>query len=131
MPQNEIEIILARQLASYLATPMFIVDPQGDLLYYNEPAEKLLGHRFEQTGAMSAAEWTTLFDPTDDAGLPFPAESLPLVIAFVERRPAQHRFWIQGLDNARRCIEVVAFPLVGQQDRFLGAAAIFWEVKEG
>jgi PAS domain-containing protein len=131
MPQNEIEIILARQLASYLATPMFIVDPHGDLLYYNEPAEKLLGYRFEQTGAMPAAEWSTLFDPTDDDGHPFPTGSLPLVIAFVERRPAQHRFWIRGLDNARRCIEVVAFPLMGQQDRFVGAAAIFWEVKEG
>ena len=35
MAHEEIEVILARQLASYLAMPIFIVDPQGTLLYYN------------------------------------------------------------------------------------------------
>ena len=39
MPQQEIEMILVRQLASYLAMPIFIVDPQGTLVFYNEPAE--------------------------------------------------------------------------------------------
>ena len=32
-----------RELADHLATPIFVVDAAGDLLFYNEPAEKLLG----------------------------------------------------------------------------------------
>ena len=35
-PQMAIELILGRQLISYLGVPMFLVDPRGDLLYYNE-----------------------------------------------------------------------------------------------
>jgi PAS domain-containing protein len=46
MPQLEIEMILMRQLASYLAMPIFIVDPVGNLVFYNEPAESILGRRF-------------------------------------------------------------------------------------
>jgi PAS domain-containing protein len=56
MPQQEIEMILVRQLASYLAMPIFVVDPQGTLVFYNEPAELLLGRRFEETGEMSIAD---------------------------------------------------------------------------
>ena len=33
MAQKELEIILARQLTSYLSIPAFIVDPDGTLLY--------------------------------------------------------------------------------------------------
>lgn len=57
--QRELEIILTRQLASYLATPAFIVDPEGNLLFYNDPAEALLGHRFDETGEMLAREWSS------------------------------------------------------------------------
>src|SRR5439155_856752 len=37
--QKQVEIILMRQLASYLTLPVFVVDPEGNLLYYNPPAE--------------------------------------------------------------------------------------------
>ena len=56
MPQQELEMILARQLASYLAIPIGIMDLQGTLLFYNEPVERILGVRFEETGKMSVAE---------------------------------------------------------------------------
>ena len=35
--------------------------------------------------------------------------------------------WIRGLDSVLRHIEVSAFPLIGQSDRYLGAVALFWE----
>ncbi len=47
-----LEIILHRQLAECQAIPVFIVDPAGNLLFYNEAAEELLGRRFEDTGEM-------------------------------------------------------------------------------
>jgi len=53
---KDIEVILSRHLASCLAMPIFIVDPVGNLLFYNEPAELILGRRFEETGEMPASE---------------------------------------------------------------------------
>ena len=58
MAQKAVELILMRQLASYLAVPIFLVDPDGNLLYYNEPAERLLGRRYDETGEMPVAEWS-------------------------------------------------------------------------
>ena len=130
MSQKEIEVILARQLVSYLALPVFIVDPQGTLLFYNEPAESVLGRRFEETGEMRISEWSTIFKPTDEHGRPIKPDSLPLVIALSERRPAHGRFWIRGLDGVLRHIEITALPIIGQAERYLGGIAIFWEVGE-
>ena len=73
-----VEIILARQLAGYLAVPVFVVSPEGDLLFYNEPAEKILGTRFEETGKMALAEWSTMLEPADEEGKPLPPEKLPV-----------------------------------------------------
>lgn len=127
MAQREIEIILARQLSNYLALPVFLVNPDGDLIFYNEPAERILGKRFEDTGEMPAAEWSTLFQPVDLSGNALAAEQLPLMRALTLRQPAHDRFWIHGLDGMRRKIEVTAFPLIGMAGRFLGAMAFFWE----
>lgn len=128
MSQREIEVILARHLAEYLAMPMFIVDPDGALLFYNEPAEAVLGYRYDETGPMPAHEWSTIFRPVDQEGKPLKPEDLPLMIATMQRNPAHSTFWIQGMDETPRQIEVTAFPLLAQADRFLGAVAVFWEV---
>jgi PAS domain-containing protein len=128
MAQKEIEVILLRQLASYLAVPMFIVDREGALLFCNEPAETILGLRFEETGEMSAAEWATKFTPVDESGRPLPAEILPLGMALARRQPSHGQFWILGLDKMLRHIAVTALPLIGQSERHLGAVAVFWEI---
>jgi PAS domain-containing protein len=117
---------LFRQLASYLAMPTFIVDPRGTLVFYNEPAETIIGKRFEETGEMSLDKWSTAFHPTDEQGRPLDSQPMPLMVAFNERRPTHRSLWIQGLDGVRRHIEATAFPLVGQSDRFLGAVVFFW-----
>jgi hypothetical protein len=125
--QHEIEVILMKQVASYLAMPIFVVDPNGDLVYFNEPAEGLLGRRYDEAGEMPQSEWASVFTPTDEAGVPLAPESLPLSIAFAERRPAHSTMWITGLGGARHHLSVTAFPLMGFHDRDLGAVAIFWE----
>jgi PAS domain-containing protein len=128
--QQEIEVILARHLAEYLAMPMFIVDPDGNLVFYNEPAEAILGIRYHETGPMKAGEWSTVFQPMDDKNQPIDPQELPLMIATVKRHPAHRSLLIRGLDQKLRQIEVTAFPLIAQADRFLGALAVFWEVPE-
>jgi PAS domain-containing protein len=125
--QREIEMILARQLASYLATPIFIVDNSGDLVFFNEPAERILGRRYEETGVLAASEWATAFSPTNDAGDPIDPDELPLVRALVQGRPYHKGFWIRGDDKVSRHIDVTAFPLVGHAGKPMGALAIFWE----
>ena len=127
MVPKEVEMILARQLASFLALPIFLVGGSGDLIYYNEPAEAVLGCRFEETGEMSAETWSTMFRPHDDQGNPVAPDMLPLVIAVRLRRPAHSSFWIRALDQSKHFIDVTAIPVIGQSDRFLGAMAIFWE----
>lgn len=127
MPQQEIEVILARHLAECLAMPVFIVNPDGDLIFYNEPAEMVLGLTYNETGTMPAAEWSTMFKPYDREGNPLPPDELPLIIALTHHHPAHKSFWIHSKDGVAREIEVTAFPLIGQADRFVGALAIFWE----
>ena len=127
MSQQEIEVILSRHLAECLAMPIFIVNPDGDLIFYNEPAEAILGQSYTETGMMPAQEWATIFQPFDSEGNPLPPDELPLMIALREHHPAHRLFNIHGKDGVAREIEVTAFPLIGQADRFLGALAIFWE----
>lgn len=129
MSQHEIETILARHLAEYLAMPIFIVNPAGDLIFYNEPAETILGTRYNETGSMPASQWTTIFHPMDRDGNSLPGEELPLMIALTRRCPAHRNFWIRGLDGRLRELEVTAFPVIGQAGRFLGGIAIFWEIE--
>ena len=127
MAQREVELILIRQLADYLATPIFVVDPHGDLIYYNEPAERLLGRRYDETGEMPLAEWSTVFTPTAEDGSPIPPDEVPLSIALQKWHAAHRALAIRGLDGVTRRLAVTAFPLEGQGGRRLGAVAIFWE----
>ena len=130
MAQQEIEVILARHLAEQLVMPIFIVSPSGDLLFYNESAEPILGCRYDETGVMPASELANIFQTVDQDGHPMNPDDLPIMIALTQRHPAHKRFWIRGLDGALRKIDVTAFPLNAQAHRFLGAVAIFWEVQE-
>ena len=79
--QHPVEIILARGLMSNLTTPAFLVDSDGNLVYYNDAAGELLGLRFEEAGPMQREEWATRFEPLGPDGKPIDPESLPLVIA--------------------------------------------------
>jgi hypothetical protein len=68
--------------------------------------------------------------PKGEHDVPLEPEALPHLIALAEQRLAHDKFWIEGLDQVRRCLEVTAFPLLGQTRRNLGAVILFWEVRE-
>ena len=127
MAQKPIELILTRHLAGSLATPVFLVDAEGTLVFYNEPAERVLGLRFEETGEMPATEWASVWVATAADGTPIPADRLPLSVAVSQRRPAHGAFTIRASDGHERHIEVTAIPLVQPGDVVVGAAAFFWE----
>jgi PAS domain-containing protein len=125
-----VQIILIRQLAGYLGVPLFLADRNGDLLFYNEPAEAIVGMQFEQTGAIPAKTWTSMFRPMDEQGQSIPPKDLPLMISLATQRPAYKRFYIHGMNGVRRHIEVTSIPIVGLQGEFLGGASLFWEIEE-
>lgn len=125
--QKPLELILARQLAESLSVAVFLVDPQGRLVFYNEPAGEVLGMRFEETGELPMEEWSTEFKPVDAAGRALMPDDLPLVVALRGNRPAHARFWVRGHDQVRREIQVTAIPLRGPGQQVVGAAAFFWE----
>jgi hypothetical protein len=55
MPASKpIQLILARQLASSMATAIMLFDAYGNLVFYNEPAEPILNTRFDETGEITA-----------------------------------------------------------------------------
>jgi PAS domain-containing protein len=125
--QKPLVLILAREFASTLAMPMFVADGDGNLVFYNEPAEEILGKSFAEVGEISAEEWTNLFDPRDPSGTPMPFNKRPSGIALTERRPAQAQMQVTGLDGQRRQISVTALPLFAHEDEFVGALVVFWE----
>lgn len=130
MSQPGIEMVLMRQLASYLAVPILIVDHKLDLLFFNESAEPILGRRFDETGRIHRGEWADLFRPADPNGLPIPREEQPLARAIDRGEPSHRHFWLTGLDGVARLIEAVAFPLETRESGLMGAAGVFWEVRE-
>jgi PAS domain-containing protein len=129
MPQKAVEIILMRQLASYLAMPIMLFDPAGNLLFYNEPAEAILERRFDETGEIPLDEWYAFIELTAEDGSPLPYESRPLVIALQKHQAVHRAVWLKRPDGSRRRLEGTAFPLEGQGGRHLGAVLIFWEAQ--
>jgi len=129
MASHEIEIILNRQLADCLSIPVFITDTIGNLIFYNEPAEELLGKRFEDTGEMPVEEWSTIFKPFDNKGDPMPPEKLPLVKTLSKQYPYHKSFHIESLKGKKQAISVTSYPIISRSGNFLGAVAIFWKQK--
>jgi PAS domain-containing protein len=128
MAQHGIETILMRRLASQLTMPILLVDPNGDLVYFNPAAAAVLGQRFEDAGPIVRGEWSARFQPTDAEGSPLKREELPLFVATERREPSHRRFRLRGLDGVAREIESIAFPLIGQGERMLGAVGVFWDL---
>jgi PAS domain-containing protein len=127
MAQRDIGLILMRQLASGLALPVWLSDENGDLLFFNEPAEKLLAQRFDDVGTLSLDDARRILSFRDPDGNALPADQTPLLVALRERRPVHRRLGISGLDGREHEIEVTSFPLLGAGGHLIGGVAMFWE----
>jgi PAS domain-containing protein len=124
---HEVELILARQHASVLGVPVLLVDARGDTLFFNEPAEAILGRRFDEVDALPFEERAAILAPRRENGDPLAVDQLPGMIAMRERRPAHAAFYIHGLDGVLRPIEVTAIPLESAGGRVLGALVVVTE----
>jgi len=123
-----IQIILARQLASCVAMPILLVDDEGTLIFYNEPAEAILNQRFEETGEIPADEWNRLVTVADENRNPVVPEDRPMAVARLKSRPSSRTVWTRSGDSEWRHLQVTAFPLVGEHGHLLGVMSIFWGI---
>src|SRR5215213_5436638 len=128
-PQRPIELILARNFLSSLSTPSMLVNRPGDIVFFNEAAGALLGQRFEETGTLSATDWTRRFGPIDETGEPIPVEDQPLTAALRRGQPGHAEHRIRSVDGTCNDIQVSALPIIGA-DGFQGAMVIFWRIRE-
>jgi PAS domain-containing protein len=125
--QKNLLLILAREFASKLATPLFLADADGNLVFYNEPAEMILGRTFAEAGEMPAGRWSELFRLEHLDGSPMPLEEMPAGVALLERREAHATFRLTGFDGVRRTVAGTGLPLFARDDQLVGVVAIFWE----
>jgi len=108
---------------------VIVVDTTETIVFYNEPAERILGVRFEETGRIGPEEADRLIELSDDpAAGPDDAGRRPMLTALQQRRPVHARRWLlRRGDRVRLQVELTAFPVIDQEDRLLGAVAMFWE----
>jgi PAS domain-containing protein len=124
---KSLPLILARELAANLATPMFIIDAAGALVFYNEAAEFLIGRAFGELGEVAANDFGAVLQLEEPDGSPLRRRDTPAGVAFFHRRPAHRVLVATGYDGVRRKVEVTAYPLFGATDEMHGVVTVFWE----
>jgi PAS domain-containing protein len=124
---KSLPLILAREFASNLATPMFLLDAAGMLVFYNDAAALLLGKSFAELGEMSAGDFAATLELATPAGESLLRRNSPAGIAFFQQRPAHASVLATTFDGARRPFEATAYPLFATSGDMHGVIAVFWE----
>lgn len=126
MDQQPIEMILARQFADHLATPVILLDHEGSAIFWNEPAEEFSGLRYDEHGRMPRELWMRSYHGRTREGAEIPREELPVMVALDRQRPAHSAHQVRFFGERWFELAVSALPVIGQQDRFLGVLVLFW-----
>jgi PAS domain-containing protein len=124
-------LILARELASNLATAMFLLDAEGMLVFYNDAAEMLIGKPFAELGEIPSAEFGAALQLTTPEGEPIRRRDTPSGVALFEQRPAHQTLLTTGYDGVRRMLEATAYPLFSAVGEMCGVVSVFWEHDTG
>ena len=129
MPAGQpLALILARNLVATVTVAAFVTDPDGTIIFYNDAAGELLGHRFEETGRLSRDEWAAI-GPVDEAGQPLHTDA-PLTQALRHNQPSHERFRICTDHRGVLMVDTSAVPLTGPDGNH-GALVLFWPAEDG
>ncbi len=123
--QRPLELILARNLLSNLATPALLTNDAGDIVFYNTAAGEFLGRPFEASGTVPVDEWVVDYGPLDDAGAPIPIDRHPLAQTLRSSHAGHENYTIRTLDGVHHQIAVSGVPVIGS-DGYEGAMVFFW-----
>ena len=126
---RSLPLILARELSANLATPMFLLDATGMLVYYNEAAELMLGRTHAELGTVTANEFGAILQLADVDGTPLRRRDSPAGVAFINREPSHRTLLATTLDGRRDKFECTAYPLFATADEMHGVLAVFWKAK--
>ena len=124
---KSLPLILAREFAANLATPLAILDEHGALVFFNEPAEQIIGQTPAELGILSEREWLARFSAERLDGTPIEDEDQPAVVARRELRPTHETLVYKTVDGRRRTLSVTAIPLLSHEDELAGIVTAFWE----
>src|SRR3954462_7099314 len=128
MASQPLELILARNLISGITLAAFLVDPEGELVFFNDAAGDLIGRRFEEVGRRSRDEWNE-FGPFDEFGKLMPTDDLPLTAALRKGLPAHDTFRISAGGEELIEVDVSALPL-GSAEGGKGEIVVFWRSED-
>jgi PAS domain-containing protein len=124
---KSLPLILAREFAANLATPMFLIDANGVLVFYNDAAALLLGKPFAELGEIPAGEFGAVLELATPDGEIVRRRDSPAGIAFFQRRPAHATVLATAYDGVRRAYEATAYPLFASEGDMHGVISVFWE----
>jgi hypothetical protein len=128
MAARGIELILAKQWAGLLVTPVMLFDGSGTLVYYNEAMELLLGRSFGLTGPMVRGEWSAAFHFQDLDGNDLHPGLTPLGATLDGAQAEQRTCFMQGAAGKRSKICITTVPIQGAGEERHGALALFTSV---
>ena len=126
--QKNVVLILARELASNIATPMLVLDETGTIVFFNEPAEKILGVAFASIGEVTPEQYDTNWATTDPDGNELSLLHGPMARVVNDHTPAHRVIRVHGLDGVWHVIETTVYPLFASATHFVGAVGVFWEL---
>jgi PAS domain S-box-containing protein len=125
--QKSLPLILAREFASNLATPLVILDENGTIVFFNEPAERIIGQTPAELGNLAERDWRARFSAQRLDGTPVGNEDQPTAVARRDRQPTHETLVYTMLDGQQRTLSVTAIPLLGRAEELAGVVAVFWE----
>ena len=125
--QKSLPLILAREFAANLATPLVVLDAEGTIVFYNEPAERIIGQTPGEFGNLTEGEWRSRFRAERLDGTAVANEDQPTAVARRERQPTHETLVYTMLDGRQHTLAVTAIPLLGREEELQGVVAVFWE----
>ena len=124
--QKHLVLILAREFASNLSTPTLVTDADGNLVFYNEAAEGVIGQPLLRDGRHAARRLARRLRAEDARVGAAAARASPGADRARPAAPLAPRYLVTSADGVEREIEVTAFPLFAHTDEFVGVVVIFW-----
>jgi PAS domain S-box-containing protein len=125
---KSLPLILARELAANLSTPMFLLDGDGTLVYFNDAAELILGKAHGEVGEISGLQLGEMLELRDEHDQPMRRRDSPAGVAFYERCPAHRTVRVKMFDGSHRLVEATAYPLFGAGNTLHGVVTVFWPI---
>jgi PAS domain-containing protein len=128
--QHPVELILLRQLAARLTTPVALFDSDGRLIYVNAAAETVFGVDFAAIGELSLEQVFAIAQPTDVNGGVMTPDTAPVTKTLKEGRPAVGTVSVRDPHGGLHRLTTMTVPVQGHRAAIFGAMSLFWKLDD-